>query len=134
MEGNIEKNALRIVAGTFDGENMWGDDSKIYPVPHNYASKSKLVEGDTLKLYVQPDGKFIFKQTKPVERKSALGVITTEMNVQTDSGLYKVLMASMTFFRARPGDEAMIVLPVYGSPTWAALENVIKNNNEDLEL
>ena len=45
--------------GVFDGQNMMGPDGKKYPVPANYASKSKLVEGDVLKLTISDDGSFI---------------------------------------------------------------------------
>src|SRR5690606_16926125 len=42
----------KIIEGVFDGENMVDDAGKKYPVPANYASKSKLVEGDMLKLTI----------------------------------------------------------------------------------
>ena len=35
----------KIIEGVFDGQTMVGPDGKNYPVPANYASKSKLVEG-----------------------------------------------------------------------------------------
>ena len=34
---------------------MIGPDGKNYPVPANYASKSKLIEGDILKLTITPN-------------------------------------------------------------------------------
>ena len=40
----------KIIEGIFDGQIMIGPDGKNYPVPANYASKSKLVEGDIMKL------------------------------------------------------------------------------------
>ena len=46
-EGNV-------VEGTFDGQIMIGIDGKQYPVPANYASKSKLVEGDATRAHVGP--------------------------------------------------------------------------------
>ena len=39
----------KIIEGVFDGQVMLGPDGKNYPVPTNYASKSKLVEGDIMK-------------------------------------------------------------------------------------
>ena len=42
----------KVIEGIFDGQIMIGPDGKNYPVPANYASKSKLVEGDILKLYI----------------------------------------------------------------------------------
>src|SRR5690606_20099687 len=46
----------KIVEGVFDGQKMAGPDVKEYPVPAIYASKSKLVEGDILKLSIGDDG------------------------------------------------------------------------------
>ena len=68
--GSIEG---KVIEGAFDGQNMIGPEGKIYPVPANYASKSKLVEGDTLKLTIVDDGSFIYKQIGPVERKKLIG-------------------------------------------------------------
>src|SRR5262245_39908864 len=59
----------KIIEGVFDGQNMMGPDGKQYPVPANYASKSKLVEGDVLKLTIADDGSFIYKQIGPIERR-----------------------------------------------------------------
>src|SRR5580704_1021794 len=48
----------KVIEGVFDGQNMVGSDGKTYPVPANYASKSKLVQGDILKLTIADDGVF----------------------------------------------------------------------------
>jgi len=52
----------KVIEGVFDGEMMVAADGQTYSVPPNYASKSKLVEGDTLKLTIPADGSFVFKQ------------------------------------------------------------------------
>ena len=46
----------KIIEGVFDGQIMIGPDGKNYPVPANYASKSKLGEGDILKLTIGDNG------------------------------------------------------------------------------
>lgn len=51
----------RIIKGEFDGQHMAGEDGKRYPIPPNYASKSKLLTGDRLKLIIDVDSSFIFK-------------------------------------------------------------------------
>ena len=51
-----EEQTGKIIEGVFDGQNMVGSDGKTYPVPANYASKSKLVQGDILKLTISDDG------------------------------------------------------------------------------
>ena len=48
----------KVIEGVFDGQKFVGPDGKEYPVPANYASKSKLVEGDILKLTIADDGSF----------------------------------------------------------------------------
>lgn len=52
----------RVVLGTFTGEKMAGDDGKEYAVPPNYASKSKIVPGDRMKLTVTKSGSFIYSK------------------------------------------------------------------------
>ncbi len=120
----------KVIEGAFDGQNMSGPDGKQYPVPANYASKSKLVAGDTLKLTIAEDGSFIYKQIGPVERRKALGILNVDdrgdFRVVVDGKSYKVLLASLTYFKAEPGDEVAIVLPVDQETEWAAVENVIK--------
>jgi hypothetical protein len=126
-EGNV-------VEGSFDGQIMIGADGKQYPVPANYASKSKLIEGDLLKLTITSDGLFIYKQIGPADRKHALGVVSQDevgnYYVLADGKPYKVLLASVTYFRAEPGDEVAIILPRQIESDWAAIENVIKKGSD----
>jgi hypothetical protein len=129
----------KVIEGVFDGQNMIGPDNKQYPVPANYASKSKLVEGDVLKLTIAEDGSFIYKQIGPAERKKMLGVLTVDdkgdYKVIAEGKTFKVLLASLTYFKAEPGDEVTIVVPESEDAVWAAVENVIKAGQQvDAEL
>ncbi len=120
----------KVIEGVFDGQNMIGPDGKQYPVPANYASKSKLVEGDVLKLTIAEDGSFIYKQIGPIERRKILGILTQdekgEYRVIAEGKPFKVLLASLTYFKAEPGDQVTIVLPQGKDANWGAVENVIK--------
>lgn len=122
----------KVVEGMFDGQNMVGPDGKQYPVPANYASKSKLVEGDVLKLTIADDGSFIYKQIGPIERRKILGVLVQdekgEYKVVAEGKPFKVLLASLTYFKAEPGDQVTIVLPKDKDANWGAVENVIKKD------
>lgn len=122
----------KVIEGAFDGQNMTGPDNKQYPVPANYASKSKLVQGDVLKLTIADDGSFIYKQISPIERKKMLGILTMddkgEFKVLAEGKIYKVLLASLTYFKAEPGDEVTIIVPKDQDSEWAAVENVIKKS------
>lgn len=127
-----------VVQGTFDGQVMIGTDGKQYPVPANYASKSKLVEGDMLKLTITDNGMFLYKQIGPVNRRHAIGVVAQDENenyfVVADLKPYRVLFASITYFKAAPGDEVAIVLPVDINSDWAAIENILqKGSHTDWE-
>lgn len=124
----------RIIEGVFDGQNMVGPDSKRYSVPANYASKSKLVEGDILKLTIQLDGRFIYKQIGPQERARIKGVLekepeTGEFLVLAEGRRYKVILASVTYFRGELGDEVIILVPKEKNSTWAAVENIVKTGS-----
>ncbi|TSC94840.1 MAG: hypothetical protein Athens101428_122 [Candidatus Berkelbacteria bacterium Athens1014_28] len=122
-----------IIQGTFDGQIMVGTDGKQYPVPANYASKSKLVEGDMLKLTISSDGSFIYKQIGPAERKNIIGVIGQDENenyfVIAEGKPYRILLASITYFKIEPGDEVVIVVPRSINSEWAAIENVLQKGS-----
>ncbi len=121
----------KIIEGVFDGENMIGPDGKQYSVPSNYASKSKLVEGDLLKLTITPKGTFVYKQTKPIERRRVVGILEkTEdggFNVISDDRKWKILTASVTYFKGGHGDETIILVPRESDSAWGAVENIVKN-------
>lgn len=123
----------KIIEGVFDGQNMVGPDGKQYPVPANYASKSKLVEGDVLKLTIAEDGSFIYKQIGPIERRKVLGILAQddkgEYRVVADGKPFKVLLASLTYFKAEPGDQVTVVVPKDKEASWGAVENVIKQGS-----
>lgn len=116
----------KIIEGVFDGQNMVGSDGKTYPVPANYASKSKLVQGDILKLTIAEDGAFMYKQIGPVPRKQVVGVLIQDNGhyfVEVNSKRFRVLLASVTYFKAKPGDQVSVNIPEDDSVAeWAALE------------
>ncbi|MBI2482614.1 hypothetical protein HYV74_00365 [Candidatus Uhrbacteria bacterium] len=149
-----DEDALRVIEGVFDGQNMVGPDGKQYSVPANYASKSKLVEGDILKLRITSRGAFVYKQIGPIARDRRIGALERDdvtgeyvvlvPDVEGDlSALtraivakgdlppvsykrYRTLRASVSFYRGAPGDEVVILVPKDAPSTWAAVENVIK--------
>lgn len=122
----------KIVEGIFDGQNMAGPDGKMYSVPANYASKSKLVEGDRLKLTITGDGSFIYKQIGPAERQRLIGILakddsSNDYRVMAGDRTYRVLLASVTYFKGDSGDEVVILVPKDATSRWAAVENIIKS-------
>ncbi|MEY4722489.1 MAG: hypothetical protein RLZZ324_2 [Candidatus Parcubacteria bacterium] len=123
----------RVIEGVFDGREMVGSDGKSYSVPANYASKSKLVEGDMLKLTITTKGTFIYKQIGPIERArvvAELGLDATSGEFYATEGekRWSVLKASVTFFKGEAGDEVVLLVPKGSTSKWAAVENIIKRN------
>ena len=116
----------KIIEGVLDGQTMVGPDGKNYPVPANYASKSKLVEGDILKLTIASDGGFIYKQIGPVARKQIIGTLVQHDGayyVEAQGKEYRILLASVTYFRINVGDQVTIIVPEDDpDASWAAVE------------
>ena len=121
-----EENIGKVIEGVFDGQNMVGSDGKTYPVPANYASKSKLVQGDILKLTISDDGTFLYKQIGPIPRKQVVGSLELKDGhyfVTVGDKQYRVLLASVTYFKAKPGDQVSVNIPQDEvDAEWAALE------------
>ncbi len=121
------------ILGIFTGNMMRDDNGKEYAIAPNYASKSKLVEGDKLKLNITPSGSFIYKQVEQIPRKRLVGelVFDSEVNqwtVVAENKPYKILKASVTFYKGNIGDEAVILVPETGSCSWGAVDNIIRKN------
>jgi hypothetical protein len=122
-----------IVEGVFNGVNMLGKDKKEYPVPANYASKSKLIPGDVLKLTIKEDGTFLYKQIGPAERQRVIGILTFEdgqYKVIANGKAYKVLLASVTYFKAEVGDKITLTIPALEDSEWGTIENVLPKDTE----
>lgn len=126
VSSNKEEALGKVIEGVFDGQSMVGSDGKTYPVPANYASKSKLVQGDILKLTIANDGAFLYKQIGPVARKQVVGTLKLENGhyfVEVKDRNFRVLLASVTYFKAKPGDQVSVNVPEDDTTTeWAALE------------
>ncbi|HJM04034.1 MAG TPA: hypothetical protein QF549_00140 [Candidatus Saccharimonadaceae bacterium] len=124
--GTNEEVGGKVIEGVFDGQKMAGPDGKEYPVPANYASKSKLVEGDILKLTIADDGSFIYKQIGPTERTQIIGTLVQHDGayyVEANGREYRILLASVTYFRINVGDQVTIIVPTDNQEaTWAAVE------------
>ncbi len=128
---NIPRTDGTTIDGVFDGTQMIADDGAIYPVPENYASKSKLLEGDLLQLVTTSDGRTYFKQTSRVPRhvKNARleHIEASHGFARTDDGKgYQILLAPLRFFRVNPGEQLTIEVPEAGG-IWAAVVGKIES-------
>ncbi len=126
----------KIVEGVFNGESMVDQDGKIYPVSPNYASKSQLVVGDKLKLTIAPDGRFMYKQIGPIDRKRLVCKLSktgAQYWAECKGKKFRLLLASVTYFKADVGDKLTIVIPSKLGADWAAVENVVNNDANEEE-
>jgi hypothetical protein len=123
----------KIIEGVFDGQNMIDKKGNTFPVPANYASKSKLVAGDVLKLTITEDGRFLYKQIGPVERKTVVGPLVYNeghYQVLANGKPFNVLLASVTYYRAAVGDEITLIIPMKEDSVWGAIEAVLPKFDE----
>jgi len=124
----IPEDDAPVYVGIFNGERMMTNEGEDYPVPANYASKSKLVEGDELKLIIADDGRFIYKQIGPVDRDHVVGTLVKEderYKVLANGKAYNVLMAAVTYYKAEIGDKITLLVPANQESLWGAIDNVI---------
>lgn len=121
------------VAGVFDGENMVSENGQSFPVPANYASKSMLVVGDSLKLVDEGKEKR-FKQIEHVKRHKTTGILTKKdgkWKAVTPEGSYKVLPAAVAHFGADVGSEVTLHLPANNlTVPYGAIESVKSTSKE----
>lgn len=123
-----ESGETQIIEGVFDGQNMIGPNEKFFPVPANYASKSKLVEGDRLKLTIMSNGSFVYKQIAPIDREFVKGTLLKEdgqFKVVANGKTYRVLLASVTYYKGNMGDEVTLIVPKDRESMWGTIEAVI---------
>ena len=106
------------VEGTFDGVFMNTSDGQKIEVPPNYAAKSRLVYGDTLKMVkVREEGqeeKTLFKQVVKVPRKRIEGVMSKKDGkwyLLTESNSYRILDRAAEFNGALQNDIAFGLIP-----------------------
>ena len=91
-----------------------------------------MVEGDILKLVIKEDGAYVFKQIGPIERRRETGKLAFDAATSgfvvlgEDDQQWRVITASVTFFKGEPGDEAIVLVPKSTPSSWAAVENVVK--------
>lgn len=125
---NYMSDDSKIIEGVFTWDEMLGSDNNKYPVPVNYASKSKLVQWDKLKLTIAPNGKMMYKQIAPIAREVKAGLLIKEKDkfqVIADGNTYDLLTAAVTHFKAEVWDNISVIVPEGKAATFAAIDMVL---------
>lgn len=116
---------MKDIYGIFDGKKMIVDEDKFYPVPPNYAGKSKLIDGDGLKLTITDSGEFLYKQVDKVPRKKVFATVV-EFNESTvaifEEKIYGIQISAINYFRLKSGDQIIIEISKDGKSKWCAVE------------
>jgi len=124
---------VKTVEWVYDGYFMMGSDKKKYPVPMNYASKTKLIPGDVLKLRVMDDGKLIYKLIGQANRKYVKATLSksddNKFTAITDDGeVFFLNQAAVTYFKGKTGDEMSVIVNSDGVGNFAAIEALMSVN------
>ena len=112
-ESRIDTREIEGIVGIFDGKSLVTIDGVRLDVPVNYASKSKIVFGDTLKMIEDNDRK-VFKQIERVKRLTKIGILSKqgdEMVVVTGDGTYKILQVAVEFYNLKDGGQVQVLVP-----------------------
>ncbi len=122
----------KIIEGLFTWVDMLWSDWNKYPIPVNYASKSKLVQWDKMKLTIEPSGKMLYKQIAPIPREMKTGLVVKEKDkyqVVAEGQTYDLLTAAVTHFKANIWDKVTIIIPEWKQATFAAIEALIPSED-----
>jgi len=115
-----------VVEWTYDGLYMIGSDSKKYPVPLNYSSKSKLMSWDILKLTILSNGKLMYKLIAPAPRTYIKATLSQSDNdyvaIWDNWKTYKLNPAAVTYFNLNIGEQISIIINAEWKGNYAAIE------------
>jgi len=112
-QNKIDTREIEGIIGVFDGKNLVTSDGKTVEVPVNYASKSKIVFGDTLKM-IEDNDRNIFKQIERVKRLTKVGILSkkgSDMFVVTGDGTYAILQVAVEFYGLQEGGQVQVLVP-----------------------
>jgi len=126
---SYESEDSKIVEWVFTGEEMYWVDGEKYPIPANYASKSKMVQWDKLKLTIAPNWKMTYKQIWPIERETTTWLLTKDkwkFQAISNDKTYDLLTAAVTHFDAKIWDNLALIIPKWKQATFAAIDSIIK--------
>ncbi len=104
------------LVGKYDGMFMITEAGKKYPVPDNYAAKTKLVYGDKLKMIEGPEGRR-FKLLEEVERtetEAQLAIKDGHFEALGKEGSYKIIQGAVRYWNGAEKDKIKILLPKGG--------------------
>lgn len=99
--------------GKYDGVFMVTEAGKKYPVPDNYAAKTRLVYGDKLKMVEGREGRRFkhIERIPRVETEATLTVKDGRFVAVSPEGSYKLIQSAVRYLKGEEGDKVKIILP-----------------------
>ena len=131
---NTNQTIYKEIEGIFDGLNMRGDDNHLYKVQSNYASKSKLLEGDRLILRIYTNGDMIYKVLELAIPIKFIAKFEDGKLWNKENQSFLVNPSVVTYFHLKNGDEVIALTSKNGR--WATVESAIGaslNEKEELQ-
>jgi len=126
----LDKKTISCHEWLFDGKNMITETKEKFPVPRNYASKSKLVPWDTLKLRILENGDLVYKLVDAVARKILKATLSKNDDnlfvAITNTWSYFLNEAAISYFHWKVWDEVFIHINKRAVHKFAAVETIIK--------
>jgi hypothetical protein len=120
----------RRLEGVFCGEDMIAEDGNHYPIPAQYASDHKLVEGDVIAITITANHQATLEQISLVERSRMVGSLDYDDEegwiIHAAGTTYRMLSYTVEAHEGQIGDDVIFVVPRGGVSTWAAGEMIMK--------
>lgn len=116
------------LVGKYDGMFMVTEAGKKYPVPDNYAAKTKLVYGDKLKMVEGREGRrFKYIGRVPfTELEAKLALKDGRSVAVAKEGSYKLLQSAVRHYNGEEGDKLVILIPKDEKHApFAALQKIV---------
>ena len=101
------------LVGKYDGRFMVTEAGKKYPVPDNYAAKTQLIYGDTLKMVEGPLGRQfkLLEKLNRLEEEAQLGTKDGMFVALGKNASYELLQGAVRYWGGQEGDKIKVLLP-----------------------
>lgn len=123
------------IIGTFDGYHLVDSKGNTFDIPANYAAKSRLVYGDTIKM-IDDNGSVVFKQIQKVDRKKLEGVLSKKEGkwvVLTETGSYKISDIAAEHAEVKINDEVVVFVPAANlNAPFATLDRMLNPRRPEI--
>ncbi len=125
-----KENILQTLEWLFDWVSFIDSNWAKYPVPMNYASKSKLVPWDKLKLRIMKNWDFVFKLIEKAPRQKITAILSKDKEgkriaIYKNKYVFLLNHASVSYYKWKPWDKILIIVNKSKPWKYAVLDAVL---------